>query len=190
MNRRVIRITTLILVGIGIAFFGKGVWFFGKAQFAQILLKRAWRQTIEERRDTKPWGWADTHPVARMIIPRLDEEHIVLEGCSGNALAFGPGHMTGTPLPGGFGNSVISGHRDTNFAFLQDLKLGDEIQIETMDGAVVSYSVINMLVTDKHDTSVTRQMPGRYLTLITCYPFNSPTAGGNIRYVVFLSCRI
>ena len=39
-------------------------------------------------------------------------------------MAFGPGHLSGTPLPGEAGNAVVSGHRDTHFAFLRGLREG------------------------------------------------------------------
>ncbi len=41
----------------------------------------------------KPWPWADTHPVARLIAPAQDADVLVLAGASGRTLAFGPGHL-------------------------------------------------------------------------------------------------
>ena len=54
-----------------------------------------------------------------------------LAGVSGRTLAFGPGHVDGTPLPGDPGNSVLSGHRDTHFAFLRELRSGDILLVST-----------------------------------------------------------
>jgi sortase A len=68
--------------------------------------------------------------VARLVVPSEDVEMIVLAGASGRTLAFGPGHLKGTPLPGQAGNAVISGHRDTHFAFLARLHLADEVDVE------------------------------------------------------------
>jgi len=185
MNKRCIRIVTLLMIGMGVVFFGKGIYIFGKARFAQFLLKKAWHQTVEEGRNVKPWSWADTHPIARMIVLRLNEEYIVLEGCSGNSLAFGPGHMTGTALPGEYGNCVISGHRDTSFEFLQDLKKGDRIEMENSNGETITYSVVDLLITTKDDTSVMKNTSASTMTLITCYPFDAITSGDQ-RYVVSL----
>ena len=57
-------------------------------------------------------------PVARLVIPRLGLDEIVLEGVDGNSLNAGPGHLTGSAFPGERGNSVISAHRDRHFARL------------------------------------------------------------------------
>ena len=64
---------------------------------------------------------ADMRPLARLRQPRLDVTQVVLDGASGRVLAFGPGHVTGSALPGVNGNIVISGHRDTHFRWLRDL---------------------------------------------------------------------
>ena len=61
---------------------------------------------------------------------------MVLAGASGRTLAFGPGHVDGTPLPGEHGNAVVSGHRDTHFAFLRDLRCGDVLEVQTAAAAL------------------------------------------------------
>ena len=38
--------------------------------------------------------------MARLSVPRLGLERHVLAGAHGRSLAFGPGHLDGTPLPG------------------------------------------------------------------------------------------
>ena len=70
----------------------------------------------------------------------------MLEGAGGATLAWGPGHLPGTPAPGSgpgpqgepevggraaAGNAVIAGHRDTHFAFLEALLPGDLLEVET-----------------------------------------------------------
>src|SRR5437764_5227048 len=54
-------------------------------------------------------------PVARLLIPRLDMDEIVLEGVDADALNAGPGHLPGSAFPGERGNPVISAHRDRHF---------------------------------------------------------------------------
>jgi sortase A len=109
----------------------------------------------------------------------------VLAGASGSAIAFGPGHVSGTPAPGASGNSVIGGHRDTHLAFLKNVKPGDELLVERPDGTRVAYQVRDALVLDKRDVWVTKQEGPRRLTLVTCFPFDALRAGGPQRYVVF-----
>jgi sortase A len=118
------------LLGCGIWLLGHGLWIYAKAELAQHLLQRAWARTLAGERAVKPWPWADTWPVARIRLPAHGIDLIVLDGVSGRTLAFGPGHMPGTPLPGRAGVTVIAGHRDTHFRFLRDVQAGDEILVE------------------------------------------------------------
>jgi LPXTG-site transpeptidase (sortase) family protein len=101
------------------------------------------------------------------------------------AIAFGPGHVFGTPLPGETGNSVIGAHRDTHFAFLRELRPGEEIVVQKSVGGTRRYRVTGAEIVDKSETRVLAQPPGEArLTLITCYPFDALRAGGPLRYVV------
>ena len=96
------------------------VWIPVKAEIAQHLLERSWLRALEGETNAKPWPWADTWPVARMHT--ADEELYILEGAQGNSLAFGPGHLQGSVLPGKKGISIIGGHRDTHFRFLEQIE--------------------------------------------------------------------
>ena len=145
----------------------------------------AWTPLPEPRRSP----WADTWPVARLTVPRLGIERYVLAGADGAAMAFGPGHVSGTPLPGEAGNSVIGGHRDTHLAFLAKLKPGDMLIAERADGRRVTYRVSGTEVLDRREVWVTKQEGPARLTLVTCNAFDAWHAGGNQRYVLvaFLS---
>jgi len=164
------------LVVVGILAIAAGAWIHVKAQLAQVLLRVAWQ------RHTKPWPWADTQPVARLRIGARD--FIVLEGANGRALAFAPGHVEHTALPGQRGNCVISAHRDTHFAALRDVCAGDVIRAQSLDGRWFAYTVARTEVVDKHDVWVTRSTNDATLTLVTCYPFDAVVAGGAQRYVI------
>src|SRR5262245_66693283 len=108
----------------GLILIAQGVYIHAKAMLAQILLERAFAQAISTGAPVKPWSWADTWPVARIVVPRLGKSAIVLAGASGQALAFGPGHVARTPDAGEPGTAIYSGHRDTHFAFLGDVAVG------------------------------------------------------------------
>ena len=112
-------ILPLLLAVAGLILFGQGGYIHAKALLAQILLERAFTETIATGRETKPWSWADTWPVARIEVKRIHASTIVLAGSSGQALAFGPGHVENTPDAGERGVAVYSAHRDTHFRFLQ-----------------------------------------------------------------------
>jgi sortase A len=175
-------IVTACFVGGGAA--AKGAWILLKAQTAQYLIQRAWSNNEFADSPISPWPWADTHVLARLRVPELEIEQYVLAGAHGQALAFGPGHLTGTPLPGNAGNSVIAGHRDTHFEFLRNLEPGDEIYFDLPHGHTVRYRVRNVRVTVDTDTRPLAQRSDMHLTLITCYPFDALRAGGPLRFVV------
>ncbi len=163
---------------------GRAGWVEVKAHLAQHLVRRAWRTAHAGGEAVRPWPWADTRPVARLTVPARDVDLIVLAGASGRTLAFGPGHVTGTALPGARGNSVIAGHRDTHFAFLRQLRPGDAVVVQRADGATVAYRVASTGVVDRHAGEVMSDAGDTRLTLVTCYPFDAVRAGGPLRYVV------
>ena len=173
------------LLLIGVLQFGRGAWIQAKAWLAQELIAHAWSRTLKGERQVKPWPWADTWPVARLSAPALGIERYVLAGADGSAMAFGPGHVSGTAVPGETGNSVIGGHRDTHLAFLRHLKPGDALEIERADGRRVAYLVRDANVLDRRDVWVAKQEGPDRLTLVTCFPFDALRAGGPQRYVVF-----
>jgi sortase A len=182
LGRRKVAFLTLVALAVG--FFAAGGWIYAKARLAQLLLQRAWSKTQQGEARVKPWAWADTWPVARLRVPSQGADLIVLAGASGRTLAFGPGHLAGSASPGAPGNSVLSGHRDTQFRFLKDLEPGDPIHLETPTGSNTTYQVTERFVVDEHDTSVFVPTSGSVLTLITCYPFDAVVPGGPLRYVV------
>ena len=156
-----------------------------KAALAQHLLESAWSRTRAGERQAKPWPWADTWPVARLSVPAKGIDVVVLAGASGRTLAFGPGHLDGTALPGKPGVSVIGGHRDTHLAFLRDLAPGSEVAIERADGRRIAYRVAEARIADARTTAIDADAPGSRLALVTCYPFDAVVPGGPLRYVVF-----
>ncbi len=171
------------LVMVGLLLLGKGLYIHAKARLAQLLIAHAWSASRESSAPVRPWPWADTYPVARLRAPAQGIDLYVLEGDSGRSLAFGPGHMTRTPLPGQPGNAVLSAHRDTHFAFLQKLKIGDEIDIEVPDARTRRYRVRDLSVVNQSNIAITADTREPLLTLVTCYPFDAIVPGGPLRYV-------
>ncbi len=83
----------LSLAVIAVGLMAKGLWLPAKAELAQILLASAWDRHLSGEATAKPWPWADTWPVARLVVPRLRESQFVLRGASGRNMAFGPTHL-------------------------------------------------------------------------------------------------
>jgi sortase A len=163
---------------------GQGAYIPAKAWFAQELMQRAWHKAQDGESDTAPWPWADTRPIAKLSAKGGDIELIVLEGGSGRTLAFAPGHLSVSALPGETGNSIIAGHRDTHFQFLQFMKRGESILIEMANGNNHLYRVTDIDVVDSRRGSILIDTESPMLSLVTCYPFAALQAGGPLRYVV------
>ncbi|WP_225766844.1 class GN sortase [Inquilinus sp. Marseille-Q2685] len=177
------RFVALLLVLAGLVLAGQGVWIHAKAMLAQVLLDRAFAETLATGRSVKPWPWADTWPVARIELPRLGESAIALAGASGQALAFGPGHVQDTPEAGDPGTAVYAAHRDTHFRVLRDVKVGDEIAVTRRDGRRVTFKVTGTRVATWDVSGIDPRAPGRNLVLATCWPFDATTRGP-YRYLV------
>jgi sortase A len=185
MLRRWSSVVLALLVAVGLAELSQGLYIRAKAVLAQELIASSWQRTLWGEKEVKPWPWADTWPVARLNAPGQSVELFVLAGASGRTLAFGPGHIDGTAAPGGDGNIVLSGHRDTHFQFLRALDIGSPLVLQAADGVSHSHRVTSMTIVDRGDTRVLLPSEQAQLTLVTCYPFDALVPGGPLRYVVF-----
>lgn len=163
---------------------GQGAYIPAKAWLAQELMQRAWQRAADGQREPAPWPWADTWPVARLATRNGEVDLIILAGGSGRTLAFGPGHLAASAMPGDTGNSVIAGHRDTHFRFLELLQAGDALVVERASGATYSYEVTSTDIVDSRYDSLDLDTDDRVLSLVTCYPFDAVEPGGPLRYVV------
>jgi len=173
-----------LLFGIaGLTLFGQGGYIHAKALLAQVLLERAFKASIATGRDIKPWSWADTWPVARIEVKRIGASTIVLAGSSGQALAFGPGHVENTPNAGERGVAVYSAHRDTHFRFLKDIAIGDEIEVTRSDGKKFRYHADATSIVRFDASGIDPLSDGYALVLSTCWPFEALTPGPD-RYLL------
>lgn len=184
MAQDFLKITVYLTLATGIFLVCDGVWLRFKEVLAQKLLHNAWQETVRTGASVKPWPWADSWPVARLRVERLGVDHIVLEGDSGEALAFGPGRVPAGAKPGQDGNCILAGHRDTSFTFLQDLVPGDRISLQAVTGKVYMFRVTSSSVHER--TGLYLEQPDTpWLTMVTCYPFEGVRPAAEQRYVVF-----
>jgi sortase A len=173
----------IALILAGAVLFGRGIYIHAKALLAQVLLQRAFTEAVASGHPVKPWAWADTWPVARIEIRRIGASAIVLAGSSGQALAFGPGHLEQTPDAGERGITVYSAHRDTHFNFLRDLAVGDDITVTRLDGKIFVYRADGASVVRYDDSGIDPRSDSYELALTTCWPFDAMTSGP-LRYVL------
>ncbi len=184
-RRRALSAAACLLMGLGLWQAGSGGYIHAKAWLAQGLIDDAWVRVQAGEERARPWPWADTWPVARLELPRLNAAMTVLAGGSGRTMAFGPGHVDGSVMPGEAGISLIAGHRDTHFRLLEALRLGDDIRIEDRAGGHHNYRVTSLQIIDSRRVRIDPYAETPRLALSTCYPFDALTTGGPLRYVVF-----
>ena len=158
----------------------QAAWIPVKAEVAQWLIERSWDEALAGRAAPPPWPWADTRPAAALGAPAQGVRLVVLEGASERNLAFGPVFGNGTARGR---DMVISGHRDTHFRFLEGLAVGDRFSIERA-GGVLAYEVVHATVVDSRHNGMLVEPGIDRVRLVTCWPFDSPRAGGPLRYVV------
>ena len=162
----------------------QAAWLPAKAALAQGLLETTWQQTLADGQTRRPWPWADTHAVAKLTSHRLGVSQVVLAGDSGRSLAFGPGWAESSARPGAPGTVVVSGHRDTHFRWLQALRDGDVLELQTPLGQR-RYAVEATRIADSRHERIAAT--GRdQLLLVTCWPFDATAARGPLRYLVTL----
>lgn len=107
-------------------------------------------------------------PVARLVIPSIDLDEIVMEGVGPVELNGGPGHFPGSVLPGDAGNSILSAHRDRHFRRVGELGIGDRIRTETRSGPV-DWTIVERRIVTKDTPSLFEETDAT-LTLTTCWP--------------------
>jgi len=108
--------------------------------------------------------------IGRVRIPRLGLSAILIEGDDAKTLRRAVGHIPGTPLPGQPGNVALTGHRDTFFRPLRNIRANDIIVVTTLQGEY-RYRVVSTRVVGPDDVTVLNSSEGQILTLVTCYPF-------------------
>lgn len=117
---------------------------------------------------------AEGAAIARLQIPALGLDEISVAGTSTGDLSKGPGHYTGTAMPGQAGNIAIAGHRTTDgapFNRLGTLVIGDRIILTSLSGQQYTYIVSKAPVAvSPSDIAVLDNFGDNRITLTTCTP--------------------
>jgi sortase A len=189
----------LIIILIGIIIMGIGIW-----QYVDMKLETnaAVTQAKEIISDQVPDAPNNTdgkdqnvnttvkkkpsigETIGLLLIPRIKAELPIVEGTNPNDLRRGVGHYKGSYFPTQNGQIVLSGHRDTVFRHLGEVKIGDTLEVK-LKGGSYQYKITHTKIGDSKDTSIiTLQHDKEELILTTCYPFryvgNAPK-----RYIMY-----
>ena len=186
-----LRIFVAFVLFAGASLTARAMYLHAKADLASVLIRRAWDKTVADGQPHRPWSSADTYPVARLRIPRLGYDEVVLEGATPRTLAFGPARLLSGAALGEPGNVELAGHRTSWFRPLEDLEARDEIQVQWFDAhkrklRERTYTVDDIRIVSPEEVTSLSPSSDEALTLITCYPFgHSPRSPQ--RFVVLAS---
>lgn len=117
-------------------------------------------------------GLSEGDVFARIVIPAIELDTLVVNGVSTADLKRGPGWIDWTDLPGPDGTCGISGHRTTYlapFRRLDELAAGDTIDLFSPYRRY-RYRVTGSLVVRPDQTEVVEPGPRPSLTLTACHP--------------------
>jgi sortase A len=109
-------------------------------------------------------------PMAILRISKIHLEVPLFEGTDDLTLNHAVGRIGGTARPGESGNIGIAGHRDGFFRGLKDVRVGDAIELKTLQGTD-QYIVDRIQIVRPQQVEVLRPRTVPSLTLVTCYPF-------------------
>jgi len=114
----------------------------------------------------------DGDAIARMRIPKLGLNLVVVNGTETSDLRRGPGRHLDTFMPGEGRLVYVAGHRTTYgapFSNIDRLKPGDVISVE-LPYATVEYRVQSHRIVDDNDLSVLESRGREELVLQACHP--------------------
>jgi sortase A len=109
-------------------------------------------------------------PEALLRIPSLHLVVPVFEGTSEENLNRGAGRIEGTAHLGEPGNVGIAAHRDGFFRALKDVRVGQSLTLQRLDGTD-TYRIVATSIVEPSDVSVLAATDKHAITLVTCYPF-------------------
>jgi sortase A len=129
---------------------------------------------VDVRREARAFRTAteDGDAVARLEIPRLDLDVVVVNGTDVGDLRRGPGRHLDTSMPGEGELVYIAGHRTTYgapFSHIDELERGDRISVE-LPYATIVYEVTGDRIVDQYELSVLKSRGREELVLQACHP--------------------
>ncbi|MFT6587126.1 MAG: sortase A [Cognaticolwellia sp.] len=210
LTKTATKLTAAALLIVGGFLCVQASWLPAKAWLSQQLIKHSWQQSIsimaqqqmQEKQQQirsqdntnphslskpiaiKPWPWADTFPIAELVFQRIDKSIVVLNGGDPTTLAFSAGAVAPFNQPAAIKPFVVAGHRDSHFAFLEDIAIKDIVSLVDARGKMQHYQVESIDIVDATIGQFPLVADERSLVLITCYPFKGITNSADERYVI------
>jgi sortase A len=129
---------------------------------------------VDVRREARAYR-VSTEPgdaVARLDIPRLDLDVVVVNGTDASDLRRGPGRHLDSSMPGEGELVYIAGHRTTYgapFSHIDKLERGDRVFVD-LPYATIEYRVTDDRIVDQYELSVLKSRGREELVLQACHP--------------------
>lgn len=121
---------------------------------------------------------------ATLLMPSVGVTRPVFFGDTPDQLRAGVGHYAGSSFPGEGGTTVYAGHNDLVFNKLKEIKVGDEVLIQTNYGSF-RYRVFDaQIIAGNNKVHVEPRGNKAVLVMYTCYPQDF-IGFKTDRYVVF-----
>lgn len=168
-SRRMLETVLWVCGTVLIAIVGVGAL---QAHWMTVSAARIGARPVISESSPMPVGYVRGELIGRLEIPKVGLSVPVLESYDPATLVRGVGHVPGTAVPGGLGNMVLAGHRDTFFRPLRNVRAGMEIDVVTKNNDTSRYLIdsTEVITPDQVQVTETGDMPG--MTLITCFPFD------------------
>tara|TARA_R110000744_G_scaffold84774_8_gene165960 strand:+ start:3823 stop:4485 length:663 start_codon:yes stop_codon:yes gene_type:complete len=212
LNKIVRKLAALTLIIVGGFLFIHASWLPTKAWLSQQLINHSWQQSMAAQKHLheqqknhaqsnlsvhnldshslqkqiaiKPWPWADTFPIAELVFKRLGKSIVVLNGGDPTTLAFSAGAVAPFNQPNITKPFVVAGHRDSHFAFLENVTMRDIISLTDAQGQAQLFQVESIDIVDASAGQLPLLADAASLVLITCYPFAEIGNDSDERYVI------
>ena len=126
------------------------------------------------QREARAWrkGLRQGDPVARLRIPALGVDEIIVNGTDTGSLKRGPGRYLKSAVPGQGELVYVAGHRTTYgapFSRIDRLKKGDRVVVE-LPYATYEYRITGHRIVAATDVGVLRSKGFEQLALQACHP--------------------
>ena len=171
----------LLASAVGVALVGAGL-FIGARAGIQVLQQqdadrsqnRAWQEFTRavqgQDAGTVAVPAATGNMYLKLTVPKLGKEGVAVDGDWNSLHDAGMVHYRDSPAPGARGNVLLAFHRETHWMDINQLKAGDQVQLQTRDLVVHTYRVDFVRTVNPSDVSLLRPTEGKNLTMITCDP--------------------
>ncbi len=170
-----------LLILSGFFLMARPVYHMMKSYGSQIRAEHQWknRSVNKNVRPNDPVAWLKVESIGleTMLLMDATPENLLDMPCVSNR-----GSVPGQP-----GLIIVQGHRDSHFRKLQKLSYSDRVELETLAGKTLHYTVQEIEILDPKAMETRFRNPAGQngMVLITCYPFQYIGSAPK-RYVVWL----